>query len=120
MSRGDRTAVSGILSLSMRNNYGELGVDEVKFVPQVQTFYLIKLTLPKYYKKVGATYRNPHYPGVRLCIFSWLSRCAMIWSLLFSDYGRWWQMEKECVTSAENERRTLLFDIACGQSTFTP
>lgn len=30
MSRGDRVVASGILSLSMRDNYGEHGVDEVK------------------------------------------------------------------------------------------
>ncbi|KAF8742269.1 hypothetical protein AX14_005446 [Amanita brunnescens Koide BX004] len=86
MSRGDRAVASGNLSLSMRNNYDELGVDE-------------------YYKKVGATYRNPHYPGVRLCMFSWLSK--------------WWQMEKECVTSAENDHRILLFDMACGHGEVT-
>jgi len=62
---------------------------------------LLRLTLTKYYKKVGATYRNPHYPGVRLCMFSWLSR--------------WWQMEKEYLTSTENEPKTLLFDMACGR-----
>ena len=37
MSRGDRAAVSGILSLSMRNNYGQLGVDEVKCVLQLSS-----------------------------------------------------------------------------------
>lgn len=30
MSRGDRAATGGNLSLSMRDNYGEHGVDEVR------------------------------------------------------------------------------------------
>ncbi|KAM6494129.1 hypothetical protein JOM56_010490 [Amanita muscaria] len=81
MSRGDRVVAGGNLSLSMRANYGEHGVDE-------------------YYKKVGATYRNPLYPGVRLCLFSWLSR-------------RWWQNEKGHLTSVDARDRILLFDLAC-------
>ncbi|KAF8909009.1 hypothetical protein CPB84DRAFT_1744093 [Gymnopilus junonius] len=59
MSRGDRVAVNGNLSMSMRDNYGEHGVEE-------------------YYKKVGSTYRNPHYPGIRLCLFSWLNSMQYI------------------------------------------
>ena len=77
MSRGDRAVASGNLSLSMRNNYDELGVDEVKSIRNCDLHS--KLNLTKYYKKVGATYRNPHYPGVRLCMFSWLSKCVMSW-----------------------------------------
>ncbi|KAJ3516599.1 hypothetical protein NLJ89_g1028 [Agrocybe chaxingu] len=53
MSRGDRIFVSGNLSSSMRENY-EHGVAE-------------------YYVKVGNTYRNPHFPGIRLCLFAWLN-----------------------------------------------
>ena len=37
MSRGDRAVASGILSLSMRDNYGEHGVDEVKLDPRWRT-----------------------------------------------------------------------------------
>ncbi|TFK40694.1 hypothetical protein BDQ12DRAFT_679873 [Crucibulum laeve] len=80
MSRGDRVAVSGILSNSMRSNYNEHGVDE-------------------YYKKVGSTYRNPHYPGIRTCLFSWLNK--------------WWEMELENVSSGP-EDQILVFDMACG------
>lgn len=86
MSRGDRVVAGGNLSLSMRANYDEHGVDE-------------------YYKKVGATYRNPLYPGVRLCMFSWLSR--------------WWQNEKGHLTSADARDRILLFDLACGSGEVT-
>ena len=30
--------------------------------------------LVQYYKKVGATYRNPHFPGVKSCLYLWLNR----------------------------------------------
>ncbi|PPR07119.1 hypothetical protein CVT24_010955 [Panaeolus cyanescens] len=79
MSRGDRVAVSGILSTSMRDNYGEYGVEE------------------QYYKKVGSTYRNPHYPGIRLCLFSWLNK--------------WWKMEHDRV-KAFSEDDMMLLDMA--------
>ncbi|KAF9454823.1 hypothetical protein P691DRAFT_770341 [Macrolepiota fuliginosa MF-IS2] len=82
MSRGDRATVTGNLSSSMRDNYGEYGVAE-------------------YYKKVGSTYRNPHYPGIRLCIFAWLSK--------------WWSNESLDITSRmDNTNHVLLFDMACG------
>ncbi|KDR82643.1 hypothetical protein GALMADRAFT_56955 [Galerina marginata CBS 339.88] len=80
MSRGDRIAVNGNLSTSMRNNYGEDGVAE-------------------YYLKVGSTYRNPHYPGIRLCLFSWLNR--------------WWQMEQTSISKITLDQ-IMLFDLACG------
>jgi len=78
MSRGDRVVVSGNISGSMRVNY-EVGVEE-------------------YYRKVATTYRNPHFPGVRHCIFSWLNR--------------WWEMDPpiDCVT---------IFDMACGSGEAT-
>ena len=28
----------------------------------------------QYYKRVGATYRNPHFPGVKSCLFLWMNR----------------------------------------------
>ncbi|KAF9463016.1 hypothetical protein BDZ94DRAFT_1164780 [Collybia nuda] len=78
MSRGDRAAASGNLSTSMRDNYREFGVSE-------------------YYKKVGSTYRNPHFPGVRLCLFTWLNK--------------WWQMEYDGIKKHE---KLSIFDMACG------
>lgn len=42
MSRGDRAVASGNLSLSMRNNYDELGVDEVKVDPQLRPSFKAK------------------------------------------------------------------------------
>ncbi|KAF8158249.1 hypothetical protein B0H34DRAFT_656803 [Crassisporium funariophilum] len=80
MSRGDRAIVSGNLGASMRDNYGEYGVAE-------------------YYKKVGSTYRNPHYPGIRLCLFSWLNR--------------WWQMNQSSVINIGPDQ-IMFFDMACG------
>ncbi|KAF9013376.1 hypothetical protein BDQ17DRAFT_1231671 [Cyathus striatus] len=79
MSRGERVSVTGIISSSMRDNYGAYGVDE-------------------YYRRVGQTYRNPHYPGIRQC--------------LFALFNRWWQMEQPIITKAE--RTLALFDMACG------
>ncbi|KAI0319364.1 hypothetical protein OF83DRAFT_1275655 [Amylostereum chailletii] len=73
MSRGDRTGTSGILLSSMRSNYAEHG----------------------YYKKVGATYRNPHYPGVRQCLFAW--------------FTTWWKNEHEGFAS----EGPVIFDMAC-------
>ncbi|KAH9891721.1 hypothetical protein C8Q73DRAFT_85284 [Cubamyces lactineus] len=82
MSRGDREAATGILKGSMRDNYTEHGVDE-------------------YYKKVGATYRNPHFPGVKNCLFLWLNR--------------WWRMRQPHVDS----KKFLVFDMACGSGEAT-
>ncbi|RDB17973.1 Uncharacterized protein C17A5.05c [Hypsizygus marmoreus] len=78
MSRGDRTVVTGNISTSMRNNYQTLGVSE-------------------YYKKVGSTYRNPHFPGIRRCVFLWLNRL--------------WEMDSAVLST---QRRILIFDMACG------
>ncbi|KAI0335824.1 hypothetical protein GY45DRAFT_1342389 [Cubamyces sp. BRFM 1775] len=82
MSRGDREAATGILKGSMRDNYTEHGVDE-------------------YYKKVGATYRNPHFPGVKNCLFLWLNR--------------WWRMRQPHVDS----KKFMVFDMACGSGEAT-
>ncbi|KAG5728614.1 hypothetical protein E4T56_gene1979 [Termitomyces sp. T112] len=83
MSRGDRVAVSGNFSHSMRENYQQ-GVSE-------------------YYTKVGSTYRNPHFPGIRRCIFQWLNK--------------WWAMES---ASDPNRRdRIVMFDMACGSGEAT-
>ncbi|KAH7885102.1 hypothetical protein F5I97DRAFT_1811310 [Phlebopus sp. FC_14] len=76
-NRSHRVGTTGNLQHSMRANYGEHGVDN-------------------YYKKVGATYRNPHFPGVRACMFTWLDR--------------WWAHEQDLVGS----RLPLIFDMACG------
>jgi len=81
MSRGDRVVASGNISSSMRVNY-ENGVDE-------------------YYRKVGTTYRNPHFPGVQLCIFSWLSM--------------WWEMEQ----THTSVNPITIFDMACGSGEAT-
>ncbi|KAF8798843.1 hypothetical protein BYT27DRAFT_7202557 [Phlegmacium glaucopus] len=72
--------VSGNISASMRNNYEQHGVAE-------------------YYKKVGATYRNPHYPGIRLCLFSW--------------FNRWWQINSSNTVGITLEP-IIFFDMACG------
>ncbi|KAG5648376.1 hypothetical protein DXG03_004949 [Asterophora parasitica] len=73
-SRGDRVVASGNISHSMRENYQQ-GVSE-------------------YYMKVGSIYRNPHFPGVRRCLFQWLNR--------------WWQMESSILHT-----QTVMFDMAC-------
>jgi len=83
MSRGNREAVTGNLSTSMRNNYLEHGVDE-------------------YYKKVGATYRNPHFPGIRQCMLLWLNV--------------WWENEQ----SKNSTHKFTFFDLACGQLLLSP
>ncbi|KAF9236521.1 hypothetical protein BU15DRAFT_89137 [Melanogaster broomeanus] len=70
--RSHRIGTTGNRKLSMRANYGEHGVDNV-----------------------GATYRNPHFPGVRACMFTWLER--------------WWAHE----TDAIGYRSPIIFDMAC-------
>ncbi|KAI6039675.1 hypothetical protein EDC04DRAFT_2568161 [Pisolithus marmoratus] len=80
--RSHRIGTPGNLQLSMRANYDQLGVDN-------------------YYRKVGATYRNPHFPGVRACIFTWLDR--------------WWKHEREIV----GPRPPVIFDMACGSGEVT-
>ncbi|EJF63342.1 hypothetical protein DICSQDRAFT_134790 [Dichomitus squalens LYAD-421 SS1] len=69
MSRGNREP-AGI------DNHTEHGVDE-------------------YYKRVGATYRNPHFPGVKSCLYSWLNR--------------WWRMRQPHVEG----KKFQVFDMAC-------
>ncbi|KAF7768115.1 hypothetical protein Agabi119p4_7358 [Agaricus bisporus var. burnettii] len=69
----------------MRDNYGEHGVEQ-------------------YYKKVGSTYRNPHYPGIRLCIFVWLSK--------------WWLNESPAIATRDPSN-VFLFDMACGSGEVT-
>jgi hypothetical protein len=76
MSRGDRCAASGNLSSSMRANYGQHGVKEVFLNPFDSEIHTESFQL-KYYRKVGSTYRNPHFPGLRLCIFTWLNKCNL-------------------------------------------
>jgi hypothetical protein len=76
MSRGNRCAASGNLSSSMRANYGEHGVEEV-FLNSLDSETHAESYELKYYRKVGSTYRNPHFPGLRLCIFAWLNKCDL-------------------------------------------
>ncbi|KAF8134020.1 hypothetical protein EV363DRAFT_1568417 [Boletus edulis] len=80
--RSHRVSTKGNLQQSMRANYGEHGVDN-------------------YYKQVGASYRNPHFPGVRACMFTWLER--------------WWAHEKTAI----GPRSPLIFDMACGAGEVT-
>ncbi|RDX53373.1 hypothetical protein OH76DRAFT_1399274 [Lentinus brumalis] len=82
MPRGNRDASSGNLKHSMRDNYTEHGVDE-------------------YYKKVGASYRNPHFPGVKACINIWLNR--------------WWRMRQPHIEA----KKFMVFDMACGSGEAT-
>ncbi|KAA1478998.1 hypothetical protein DENSPDRAFT_861953 [Dentipellis sp. KUC8613] len=79
MSRGNRVVTAGNLSTSMRDNYKEHG----------------------YYVKVGSTYRNPHYPGVRRCLFSW--------------FTSWWLKEATNVDQTE----IAVFDMACASGEVT-
>lgn len=72
MSRGNRETTVGNLKGSMRENYSEHGVEEAGR-SSVLPPYPINTTV-QYYRKVGATYRNPHYPGIRSCLFLWLNR----------------------------------------------
>ncbi|KAF9267578.1 hypothetical protein L218DRAFT_855519 [Marasmius fiardii PR-910] len=76
MSRGDRVSSAGILNHSMRDNYNEHG----------------------YYKRVGSTYRNPHFPGIRFCLYSWLNK--------------WWKSSTEDPSALSKEM--VFFDMACG------
>ena len=50
----------------------------------------------QYYKKVGATYRNPHFPGVKGCLILWMNR--------------WWRMRQPHIDA----KRFMVFDLACG------
>ncbi|TFK19999.1 hypothetical protein FA15DRAFT_600495 [Coprinopsis marcescibilis] len=78
MSRGERATVIQNLSNSMRHNYEEHGVEE-------------------YYRKVAATYRNPHYPGIRTSLFTWLNK--------------WWS----AAGASKDGSKVVLFDMACGK-----
>ena len=94
MSRGNKAPIVGILSSSMRDNYHEFGVEEVRGIIPLTLRRLIVLLLEQYYKKVGATYRNPHFPGIRSCLFSWFNRYARFYPLwfLFSRENNFLQM----------------------------
>lgn len=73
MSRGERSFVNGNISNSMRKNYQQ-GVADVSSKTYIRAFSLNR-SRGQYYTKVKSTYRNPHFPGIRLCLFSWLNRC---------------------------------------------
>ncbi|KAH7336926.1 hypothetical protein B0J17DRAFT_665458 [Rhizoctonia solani] len=73
--------MSGNLSRSMRENYDTHGVDE-------------------YYKIVGSSYRNPHFPGIKHCI-----------NILMN---KWWQHEHQ-----SSEHGVLICDLACGSGEVT-
>ncbi|KAH8114594.1 hypothetical protein DFH11DRAFT_173070 [Phellopilus nigrolimitatus] len=74
---------SGNLSRSMRANYAEHGVSE-------------------YYTKVGKTYRNPHFSGVKACLFEWMNK--------------WWKNEKNLPNDSDP---VTIFDMACGSGEAT-
>lgn len=72
----------------------------------------------QYYKKVGATYRNPHYPGIRLCLFSWFNRWCFIESFftgraLTLHFSSWWQTHSSN-TATIRLGQIMFFDMACG------
>ncbi|KAJ1303387.1 hypothetical protein OPQ81_011579 [Rhizoctonia solani] len=73
--------MSGNLSRSMRENYDTHGVDE-------------------YYKIVGSSYRNPHFPGIKQCINIFMNK--------------WWQNEHK-----PSEKGVLVCDLACGSGEVT-
>ncbi|KAF8606891.1 hypothetical protein BDV93DRAFT_593428 [Ceratobasidium sp. AG-I] len=77
--------MSGNLSRSMRDNYDTHGVDE-------------------YYKIVGASYRNPHFPGIKQCL-----------NILMN---KWWQYEASDQTKTDNSG-ILICDLACGSGEVT-
>lgn len=83
---------NGNLSHSMRANYAQYGVSE-------------------YYTKVGKTYRNPHFPGVKACIFEWMNR--------------WWLNERQererppVPKHNTNSESITVFDMACGSGEAT-
>jgi hypothetical protein len=106
----------------MRDNYGEYGVEEVTNI------YLFVHADPtnlstQYYKRVGSTYRNPHYPGIRQCIFAWLHKWVQIDTIhsntpaegltVAVSSHRWWSNESSEITS-QGANDVLLFDMACG------
>jgi len=73
---------AGNLNESMRRNYCEYGVEE-------------------YYKLVGSEYRNPHFPAIKLCL----------WTLL--DF--WWQREGSHMDTPV----LRIFDLAAGSGEVT-
>ncbi|KAG9102881.1 hypothetical protein FRC07_010133 [Ceratobasidium sp. 392] len=77
--------MSGNLSRSMRENYGTHGVDE-------------------YYKIVGSSYRNPHFPGIKQSINTLMNK--------------WWQNE---ITHAAEAKKfgILMCDLAAGSGEVT-
>ncbi|KAF8685540.1 hypothetical protein RHS04_00629 [Rhizoctonia solani] len=73
--------MSGNLSKSMRENYDTHGVDE-------------------YYKIVGSSYRNPHFPGIKLCMNIFMNK--------------WWQYQHR-----PSDKGVLVCDLACGSGEVT-
>lgn len=76
----------------------------------------LQLISSQYYRKVGATYRNPHFPGVRNVLFHWFNRYVS--SFFFEMQSlirkvRLWAMEGDRISRSEFN----VFDMACGQST---
>ncbi|KAG8740516.1 hypothetical protein FRC12_015980 [Ceratobasidium sp. 428] len=76
--------MSGNLSRSMRENYGTHGVDE-------------------YYKIVGSSYRNPHFPGIKQSI-----------NILMN---KWWQ--NETARAESKDSGILICDLAAGSGEVT-
>ncbi|KDQ25350.1 hypothetical protein PLEOSDRAFT_1045510 [Pleurotus ostreatus PC15] len=81
--RGERVSSSGNISSSMRDNYGEYG----------------------YYRRVGATYKNPHFPGVKACTFHWMNK--------------WYEHEGNQPDADAKLMSPLVFDMACGSGEVT-
>ncbi|KIJ55122.1 hypothetical protein M422DRAFT_41190 [Sphaerobolus stellatus SS14] len=76
--------MAGNLSNSMRENYNVHGVE-------------------KYYQQVASSYRNPHFSGIRLCLFTW--------------FNSWWKAESEHVLSLPHG--PYILDMACGSGEAT-
>ncbi|EJD50598.1 hypothetical protein AURDEDRAFT_100135 [Auricularia subglabra TFB-10046 SS5] len=87
MSRGarDAGAAVGLESLSMRDNYAG-GVAE-------------------YYTRVGTSYRNPHLPGVRACVMTFLNA--------------WWKHEQPHADEESAGTSCHVLDMACGSGEVT-
>ncbi|QRV77635.1 cell division control protein 25 [Ceratobasidium sp. AG-Ba] len=77
--------MSGNLSRSMRENYDTHGVDE-------------------YYKIVGTSYRNPHFPGIKQSV-----NIVM---------NKWWQNEAKRM-SEDSDAGILICDLAAGSGEVT-
>ena len=97
----------------MRDNYSEHGVEEVR----KHDFSLLRIfEIVQYYKKVGRTYRNPHFPGIRTVLWLWFNRYGIHIVLCCRSTQCHASLTRLLANEGERIGRSEfnVFDMACG------